>query len=97
MYAFRIRLRHLGTADYSRSYIKVHSAAGTRYLHVTRAKDGSVTALWRLSRAERRLKTKRFTYQAFLKSRKNGSMVRSQARVVLIRAVKKPPKWTPDR
>jgi hypothetical protein len=93
-FAFRIKLSHVGSADYSRSYVRIKSAVGTRYLKVARAKDGNVIALWRLSPAERRLRTKRFTYQAFLKSRKNGAMVRSQARVVLIRSA---PKWTPDR
>lgn len=97
--AFRIRVRHIGAVDYSRSYVKISSAAGTRYLKLNNSEKLGVNALWRLTAAERRLKTKRFTYQAFLKSRKNGSLVRSQHRVVLIRATKKPkpPKWTPDR
>lgn len=94
--AYRIRLRHVGPVDYSRSYIKVRSAAGTRYLRISKAKDGGIGTVWRLNAAERGLRTKRFVYQAYVKSAKNGAMVRSQQRVVVIRA-RKHPRWTPDR
>jgi hypothetical protein len=98
IYAYRIHVRHQGTIDGSRSYIKVRSAAGTRYLKVRKA-DGKVWALWRLTTKERRLKTKRFTYQSFLKSATNGAMVKSPPRVVLIKPKPKAkaPAWTPDR
>ncbi|MCW2926641.1 MAG: hypothetical protein JWM86_609 [Thermoleophilia bacterium] len=97
-YAFRINASHVGTVDTSRSYIKVTSAAGTRYLKVARVgTGGAVGTVWKLTAAERRLRVKRFTYQAYLKSTKNGSMVRSQLRVVLIRTPKAAPRWTPDR
>lgn len=95
--AFRIRLTHIGNVDYSRSYVKVKSAAGTRYLRVGKVGRSGAGTVWRLSAAERRLKTKRFTYQAYLKSTKNGAMVRSQMRVVVIRAKSRPPAWRPDR
>jgi len=90
-YAFRISASHLGQVDASRSYIKLSSAAGTRYLKVAKYGTNSVRAVWRLSTAERRLKTKRFTYQAYVKSTKNGAMVKSQARVVLIKPPAKKP------
>jgi hypothetical protein len=99
-YAFRIRGAHIGTdVDYRRSYIMIKSAAGTRYIHVAKAAANSVGAVWTLSANERRLKTKRYTYQLFLKSTKNGSLVRSAPKVLLIKTVvkKTPPKWTPDK
>jgi hypothetical protein len=97
IYAYRIHVRHQGTIDGSRSYIKIRSAAGTRYLKV-RHSEGKAWALWRLTDGERRLKTKRFTYQSFLKSAKNGAMVKSPPRVVLIKPKAKPkvPAWKPD-
>jgi hypothetical protein len=91
--AFRIRLSHVGTVDYSRSYVKVTSAAGTRFLKVAPVGTGGAGTVWKLTAAEQRLRTKRFTYQAFLKSTKNGAMVKSQARVVLIRTA---PAWKHD-
>jgi hypothetical protein len=94
--AFRIRLSHVGTVDYSRSYIKVTSAAGTRYLKLAKVGTDGAGTVWRLNAAEQRLRNKRFSYQAFLKSTKNGAMVRSPMRVVPIRA-KQTPKWKPDR
>lgn len=99
MFAFRIHVQHQGTIDASRSYIKVQSAAGTRYLKVNGRASGKVWASWRLTAKERRLKTKRFTYQSFLKSTTNGAMVKSAPRVVLVRtkAKPKPPAWTPDK
>jgi hypothetical protein len=95
--AFRITLEHEGDVDYSRSYIKVTSRAGTRYLKVARIGTtlGAGT-VWRLNAAERRLGTKRYQYQAYLKSRKNGAMVKSAARVVLIRSGTRQPSFTPD-
>lgn len=99
-FAFRIHVQHLGSIDPTRSYVQVKSAAGTRYLRMRAGADGKAWALWRLTPAERRLRTKRFTYQAYLKSPKNGSLVRSPHRVVLIRGAKPrtaPPAWTPDR
>lgn len=99
-HAFRIHVQHLGTIDATRSYVRVKSAAGTRYLRVRAGADGKAWALWRLTAAERKLRTKRFTYQAYLKSTKNGTLVRSPHRVVLIRAPRpkpKPPAWRPDR
>ena len=96
--AFRIKATHQGTIDVTRSYVKVTSAAGTRFLKVAVASDGAVSTVWRLNAAERKLRTKRFSYQAFLKSTKNGAVVKSPLRVVLVRntAVTNP-KWTPDR
>lgn len=99
-FAFRIHVQHLGAIDPTRSYVRVKSAAGTRYLKVRAGADGKAWALWRLTASERKLRTKRFSYQAHLKSTKNGSLVRSPHRVVLIRRAKprpKPPAWTPDR
>lgn len=97
-YAFRIRGKHVGTVDPTRSYVKISSAAGTRYLKVANVgSGGTVQAVWRLTTAERRLRTKRFSYQLFLKSTKNGAMVKSPQRVVVLKAPAKQPKWTPDR
>lgn len=95
-YAFRIRLTHIGAVDLRRSYVRVTSAAGTRYLRLGRVGTSSASTVWRLTASERRLRTKRFTYQAFLKSAKNGAMVRSQARVVVIRRPARPPAWKAD-
>ena len=96
--AFRVSATHEGAIDATRSYLKVTSAAGTRYLKVAVAADGSVATVWRLSAAERRLRTKRFSYQMFLRSAKNGAVVKSPQRVVVVRntAVTNP-KFTPDR
>lgn len=94
---FRIRLEHVGDVDLSRSYIKVTSRAGTRYLKVAAVGANGAGTVWRLDAKERRLGTKRYQYQAFLKSRKNGAMVRSQVRVIVIRGGTTPPAWTPDR
>lgn len=96
-YAFRIRLSYIGTIDHSRSYVKVNSVAGARFLKVAPAKGGGAVAIWRLNATERRLRTKRFAYQAHVKSAVNGAMVKSQLRVLLIRTPKRPPAWTPDR
>ncbi|MCW2960388.1 MAG: hypothetical protein JWM90_775 [Thermoleophilia bacterium] len=98
-YAFRIRGAHLGTGvDYSRSYVMVKSAAGTRYLKVVKTGTAGVGTVWRLTANERRLKSKRFTYQLFLKSTRNGALVKSAPKVVIIKAAvkKKAPSWTPD-
>lgn len=95
--AYRIRLAHVGAVDLTRSYIKLSSAAGTRYLPLAKVGASGAGTVWRLTTAERRLRTKRFTYQAFVKSTKNGAVVKSQLRVVVIRATSTPPKWTPDR
>jgi hypothetical protein len=94
---FRIRLTHVGDVDLTRSYIKISSRAGTHYLKVAAVGTGGAGTIWRLNAAERRLGTKRYTYQAFLKSKKNGAMVRSQVRVVVIRSGTRHPAWTPDR
>ncbi|MCW2921780.1 MAG: hypothetical protein JWL76_1654 [Thermoleophilia bacterium] len=97
-YAFRITGKHVGAVDATRSYVKVTSAAGTRYLKVASVgTDGTVQAVWRLTVAERKLRTKRFTYQLHLKSTRNGALVKSQQRVVLIKSPAANPKWTPDR
>ncbi|MCW2922963.1 MAG: hypothetical protein JWM98_367 [Thermoleophilia bacterium] len=95
-YAFRIRATHVGLVDYTRSYIKVTSAAGTHYLKVASAGKLTAGTVWRLTASERRLRTKRFTYQAFLRSKHNGAMVRSQLRVVLIRTPVSHPQVNPD-
>lgn len=95
---FRIRLTHVGPVDYSRSYVKVTSRAGTRYLRLSKVGASGAGTLWRLNASEQRLRSKRFTYQAFLKSAQNGAFVRSQMRVVLIRrSTQRPPAWRPDR
>ncbi len=97
-HAFRITAKHVGTVDATRSYVKVTSAAGTRYLKVAKVgSGGTVQTVWRLTAAERKLRTKRFSYQLFLKSTKNGATVKSQQRVVVLKAPAKNPKWTPDR
>lgn len=95
-YGFRIRLTNLGTADLTRSYVQVKSAAGTRYLKLVPVAGGA-QAVWILNAGERRLRNKRFEYQAYLKSTVNSSLVRSQKRVVLVKATKRIPKWTPDK
>ena len=94
--AFRIRISHVGAVDLTRSYIKISSAAGTRYLKLAKVGEQGASTVWKLTPAERKLKTKRFSYQAYVKSTKNGAMVRSQLRVVLIKAPKPVPKWTKD-
>lgn len=95
-YAFRIKLGHVGAIDASRSYIKVTSAAGTRYIKLAATGANGASTVWRLTAAERKLRTKRFAYQAFVKSSKNGAMVKSQLRVVLIKGTAVKPAWTPD-
>lgn len=95
--AYRIKLAHVGDVDYSRSYIKVTSRAGTRYLRLAGVGTTAAGTVWRLNMAERRLRTKRYTYQAFLKSKANGALVKSQLRVVVIRNGGANPSWTPDR
>lgn len=97
-YAFRITGKHVGGVDATRSYVKLTSAAGTRYLKVASVgTDGTVQGVWRLTTAERRLRTKRFTYQLFLVSTKNAAVVKSPQRVVLLKSPASNPKWTPDR
>lgn len=95
-FVLRVHVEHLGTIDARRSYIKVTSKAGTRYLKVRSNGKGKVWATWVLNKNERGLKTRKFTYQAFLKSAVNGAMVRSPYRVVLIKTKPKPPAWKPD-
>lgn len=97
-FAFRITGAHVGAIDVTRSYVKITSAAGTRFLKVANvASGGSVQAVWRLTPAERRLRTKRFSYQLYLKSAKNGAVVKSPLRLLLVKSAAANPKWTPDR
>jgi hypothetical protein len=94
---FRVLVGHQGSIDVSRSYVRIRSTAGTRYLPLKAVTGTQARAIFRLTASERRLKSKRFTYQAFLKSEKNGSMVRSPYRVIVIRAKKaSPPAWRRD-
>lgn len=82
---FQVGTTFTGGIDARRSYVRVQSAAGTRYLAVRLLRPGVVAADWVPSLAERRLTTRRYVYQTFLRSSRNGAMVRSQARVMLIR------------
>lgn len=91
-YRFQILVRWRGMVDTSRSYIKIRSRAGTHYVRVKHTGAGKGVATWTLSRSERRLSNKRFTYQAFLKAKANGAMVRSAPKVLLIKR-RKPPAW----
>lgn len=103
-YGFRIKVKTSGSIDASRSYVMIKSAAGTRYVKVKKI-AGGVQGVWTLNAAERRLKTKRFTYQVFTKSTANQSLVRSRFAVLLIKSKKKTPTrtttgtapvWIPD-
>lgn len=103
--AFALKVKTVGGIDPSSSYIKVQSAAGVRTLKVAKI-SGGVQAVWKLSAAEKKLKSKRFTYQVFTKSKTNGAIVRSRVGVVVIKsnAAKKTttsvspgPVWIPDR
>lgn len=93
-YNFSIGIAYSGGADLSRSYVRIISKAGVRYLPVKTTGEGSAAATWKLTRAERKLRTRRFRYQAFIKSTKNGALVKSEVRVVLIRRI---PHWRPIR
>lgn len=85
-FRFTIALGYSGNADLAKSYVKVTSKAGTRYLPMTAgASGGAASATWLLSRDERALKRREFKYQAFLKSTKNGAMVKSVMRVLVIK------------
>jgi len=86
VHAFRFNTNYIGPIYVNRSYVKVTSRAGTRYLPVKTLYGKTIRAVWKLNATERRLRTKRFTYQVFLKSRKNGALVRSAPRVLLIRS-----------
>lgn len=89
-WTFRIGVEYSGKVDLRRSYIRVQSRAGTRYVKVVHQRNGLAVAMWTLNANERRLATKRFSYQAFIKSSKNGALVRSPAKVLVIRSV---PRW----
>lgn len=95
-YRFMIDVTFTGGADLTHSYVRIKSKAGTRYLPLHAVSATKATATWPLSKSERRLKRKQYTYQAFLKSTKNHVMVRSAPRVVLIKKKQSPPKWTPN-
>lgn len=95
-FAFRINVTHEGAIDPSRSWVKIKSAAGTRFVSVAASGSGAVRGVFRLTAAERRLRTKRFVYQTFLRSQRNGAMVRSPQRVLLIRSTAPVPTWQPD-
>lgn len=81
---FQIRATHNGDVTAARSYITVKSKAGTRYIKVRQVSPGVVEGIWKQTSKER--KQSRFEYQAVLKSVKNGAMVKSQRRVVVIKA-----------
>ncbi len=77
-----------GEIDASRSYIRIKSKAGTRYIPVTLKKtDGgtSVEGVWKQKKQETRLRPGKFTYQALLKSTKNDAFVKSEVRVILLK------------
>lgn len=85
-YRFRIVVKYEGGVDLSRSYVRIKSRAGTRYIPTTTYGTNRARAVWTLSTRERRLRSKRFTYQALMKSTKNGAMVRSPVTVLVIRS-----------
>jgi hypothetical protein len=85
-YRFSIGVGFSGNADLTRSYVKVISKAGVRYVPLRAgATGGEASANWRLTTAERRLKDRSYRYQAFIKSTKNGAMVRSPMRILVIK------------
>lgn len=105
-YGFRLRVPTSGSIDATRSYVMVKSAAGTRYVKVKKV-AGGLQGVWTLNAAERRLKTKRFTYQVFAKSTANAALVRSRFAVLVIKSNKGTtatsggtvgtvPVWNPD-
>jgi hypothetical protein len=96
-YRFMIDVSYTGEVDLLRSYIRIQSSAGTRYIPLRANGTGKALGSWLQAAAERRLKTKKFTYQVFLKAKKNGAMVRSAPRILLIKPRKAPPAWTPTR
>lgn len=80
---YRIRVHFTGDVDLLRSYIAVKSGAGTRYVKVAKVSNGIAEGVWKRAGRERR--HTQFKYQGVLKSTKNGAMVKSQLRVMVIK------------
>ena len=99
---FWIHTTYEGGIDLKRSYVRIRSKVGTRYVPVTSVATNVVRANWVRSASERRLRPGRYEYQAFLKSAKNGAFVKSPARVIVVQTKKRkvtaasqnPPAWT---
>lgn len=94
---FRIEVRFSGPADISKSYIKVKSKAGTHNVQLTPYGPNRARGIWKMTSAEQHLRTRKYSYQAFIKSTKNGALVRTHQMVMLITTSKQPapPAWTP--
>ena len=85
-FRFSIGVGYTGNGDLAKSYVKVTSKAGTRFIPLKAgATGGAASANWLLSAGERALKKREFKYQAFIKSNKNGAMVRSEMRLLVIK------------
>lgn len=85
-FRFSIGVGFSGNGDLAKSYVKITSKAGTRYIPLKAgATGGAATGNWLLSASERALKKREFTYQAYIKSNKNGAMVRSEMRLLVIK------------
>jgi len=96
---FWINVKFEGGADLTTSYVRIKSKAGTRYVRLAATGTTSARATWVRSATERRLRPGRYEYQVFLKSAKNGSVVRSASRVIVVqtkgrRATRPVPSWT---
>lgn len=94
---FRIEVAYEGGVDLSRSYVRIRSRAGTRYVRLTAMATKRAQATWIRSTAEQRIRPQTYRYQAFLKSTKNGAMVKSELRLLVIRTrtTTTVPTWTP--
>jgi hypothetical protein len=91
-YSLQVSIGYNGGVDLSRSYVKVTSKAGHHYIPLRQVGSGAARAMWTLTGPERKLKRRIFSYQAFLKSTKNGAFVKSVVRVII---VKRRPHVTP--
>jgi hypothetical protein len=96
---FWINVAYEGGIDLRRSYVRIRSKAGTRYVPLTSVTTTSARANWVRSASERRLRPGRYEYQAFLRSAKNGAVVRSASRVIVVQTkskapARKVPAWT---
>lgn len=86
---FWIDVTYQGAIDLRRSYVRIRSRAGTRYVPIASVKTNVARANWVRSSSERRLRPGRYEYQAFLKSTKNDAVVRSAPRVIVVKTKSK--------
>lgn len=83
---FRIDVTFQGDVNLAGSYVTLRGPSGKRVLKLQRTGKNSAKAVFKRTTAETKIRDARFTYQAHLKSVKNGALVRSEARVILMRS-----------